>query len=41
LSLRQSGTLFSSVCGFPRSARKTAHKKIGKYRAAAGNNVAL
>jgi hypothetical protein len=30
LSLRQSGTRFSSVRGSSREARKTAHKKIDK-----------
>jgi hypothetical protein len=32
--------IFSIVCGFPRYARKTAHKQIGKYIAAAGENTA-
>jgi hypothetical protein len=42
LRLRQSGTLHFSCVRFFRAKRgKTAHKRNGKYHAAAGKNVAL
>jgi hypothetical protein len=42
LSLRQSGTLlFKCVWYFRATRGNTIHKKIGKYHAAAGKNVAM
>src|SRR5215211_4483135 len=35
--LRQHGTCRSSVCGFPRYARKTAHDRNVKYHSAEGS----